>query len=61
MSTALALFHHLCALGTALAQVRDIYEPCSDTWTALTCLLQELDTAIDILVRSRGLGGADDA
>ena len=55
MSTALALFHQLCDLGTALAQVRDSQEPCSDTWTALTCLLLLLDAAIDTLVRSDGL------
>jgi hypothetical protein len=60
MSTALALFRQLCALGTALGQVRDLYEPCSDTWTALTCLVLQLDEAIDTLVRSQGLGGSDD-
>lgn len=61
MSVALQLFRQLCDLGTALAQVRDVYEPCSDTWTALTCLLLTLDAAIDTLVRSQGLGGTDDA
>jgi hypothetical protein len=61
MSTALALFQSLCDVGNALAHVRDTQEPCSDTWTALTCLVLQLDEAIDTLVRSQGLGGTDDA
>ena len=60
MSTALALFHRLCDVGNALAHVRDTQEPCSDTWTALTCVLLTLDAAIDGLVHSQGLGGTDD-
>ena len=57
---ALQLFQALCDVGNALAHVRDTQEPCSDVWTDLTCLLLALDAAIDHLVRSNGLGGADD-
>ena len=57
---ALSLFHALCDVGNALAHVRDTQEPCSDTWTALTCLVLQLDSAIDMLVNSQGLGGTDD-
>jgi hypothetical protein len=61
MSTALCLFHQLCDVGNALAHVRDAQEPCSDTWTALTCVLLSLDASIDLLVHSAGIGGTDDA
>lgn len=54
-SVALCLFDKLCALGNALALLRDREEPCSDTWTDLTCLLLALDGAIDMQVRSSGL------
>ena len=57
---ALTLFHQLCDVGNALAHVRDAQEPCADTWAALTYILLMLDEAIDVLVRSQGLGGADD-
>ena len=57
---ALALFHQLCDVGNALAHVRDTQEPCSDTWTHLTCILLCLDAAINTLVLSHGLGGTDD-
>ena len=60
-SLGLTLFHQLCDVGNALAAVRDTFEPCSDTWTALTCIILALDAAIDTLVRSNGLGGVDDA
>ena len=43
MSTGLALFQQLCEVGNALAHVRDRQEPCSDTWTAPTCILLTLD------------------
>jgi hypothetical protein len=59
MSTALALFEDLCAVGNALASYRDRFTPCSDDWTAVTCLLLALDAAIDRLVRSRGLDEED--
>ena len=52
---ALTLFHRLCDVGNALAHVRDTQEPCSDTWTALTCILLGVDAAIDTLVHSNGL------
>jgi hypothetical protein len=55
MSVALCLFDQLCAVGNAMAQLRDQQEPCSDLWTALTCLLLCLDEGIDLLVQSRGL------
>lgn len=60
MSLALGLFHDLCVLGNALAAYRDTRAPCSDDCTALTCLILSLDTIIDRLVRSSGLGGDDD-
>ena len=58
---ALTLFHTLCDVGNALAHVRDVQEPCSDTWTALTCIILQLDSSIDMLVHSAGIGGTDDA
>jgi hypothetical protein len=61
MSLALGLFEDLCTVGNALAAYRDTHEPCSDDWTACTCILLTLDGAIDRLVRSSGLGGDDDA
>ena len=60
-SLGLQLFTALCDVGNALAHVRDTQEPASDTWTALTCILFCVDAAIDTLVLSCGLGGADDA
>jgi hypothetical protein len=60
MSLALALFDELCVVGTALATYRDRFVPCSDDWTALTCILLTVDGVIDTLVRSQGLGGDDD-
>jgi hypothetical protein len=60
MSLALCLFNDLCAVGNALAAYRDRFAPCSDDWTALTCLVLHLDAAIDRLVRSSGLGEDDD-
>jgi hypothetical protein len=60
MSLALALFERLVIIGNCLELLRERYEPCSDDWTALTCLLLTLDSAIDTLVRSSGLGGDDD-
>jgi hypothetical protein len=60
LSLSLALFDSLCAVGNALASLRDAQAPCSDLWCDLTCLLLCLDEAIDTLVGSQGLGGADD-
>jgi hypothetical protein len=57
---ALQLFDQLCAVGNALASLRDSQAPCSDLWCDLTCVILELDGAIDTLVRSSGLGGRDD-
>jgi hypothetical protein len=61
MSTALALFHALCDVANALECLRNAHAPASETWLALTCLAQELDAMIDLLVQSQGLGGQDDA
>lgn len=63
MSTGLALFHRLCDLGNGLQCLREAHDPASETWLFLTCLLQELDAAIDMLVHSQGLckGDMDDA
>jgi hypothetical protein len=59
-SLGLTLFHQLCDVGNALVLLRDREEPCSDRWCDLTCLLLSLDSSIDLLVRSSGLGGTDD-
>lgn len=61
MSTALALFQHLCDVGNALEMLRDMYVPESDQWLFHTEVLGMLDEAVDMLVHSQGLGGADDA
>jgi hypothetical protein len=61
MSVALSLFQQLCEVGNALEELRDAYVPGSDDWTALTEILGILDLAIDGLVYSHGIGGADDA
>lgn len=61
MSIALALFHQLCDVGNALECVRDAHAPASETWLALTCIVLELDAAIDLLVRSSGLPEDNDA
>ena len=61
MSVGLALFHQLCDVGNALDAWRDRHAPGSDAWCALTDILLGLDAAIDTLVHSQGLGGADDA
>ena len=61
MSVALCLFKQLCEVGNALEALRNLHPPGSDDWTALTEILGWLDSAIDALVTSQGLGGADDA
>ena len=60
-STALTLFHRLCDVAGALECLRNAHAPASETWTQLTCLLQELDALIDLLIHSQGIGGQDDA
>ena len=58
----LDVFERLCIVGNALVVLRNEQEPCSDLWTHLTCLILQLDTAIDALVRGEGLpGDSDDA
>ena len=57
----LTLFHDLCLVGNALVAYRERFVPCSDDWTAVTCLILALDGAIDRLVGSSGLEGDDDA
>ena len=59
-SLGLTLFHRLCELGNALEAIRDLYRPDSDDWLWHTEVLALLDTAVDMLVHSHGLGGADD-
>jgi hypothetical protein len=61
MSKALVFFEALCEIGTGLERARDRHAPGSDDWTILTELLGQLDVAVDALVHSTGLGGADDA
>jgi hypothetical protein len=60
MSLALQLFEDLCAIGNALAQVRDSFVLASNEWAALTCILLSLDAAIDRLVQSSGLACDDE-
>lgn len=60
MSVALELFGKLCDVGNALEWYRDLHAPGSDDWTVLTELLGMLDTSVDMLVHSSGLGGQDD-
>ena len=57
---ALTLFHQLCDVGNALEGLRDMYVPESDQWLWHTEVLGILDAAVDLLVRSTGLGGSDD-
>lgn len=57
---ALTLFHALCDVGTLLDAWRDASTPGSDAWCAATQILGALDRAVDLLVDSSGLGGADD-
>ena len=61
MSTALCLFQRLCDVANALEALRDLYAPASDDWLWHTEVIGLLDGAIDMLVRSTGLGGQDDA
>jgi hypothetical protein len=51
----LVVFHTLCCAGNALDALREEVPPGSDTWTALTELLQLLDLMIDRLVESEPL------
>ena len=59
-STGLLLFQHLVEVGNALEMLRDTYVPESDQWLWHTEVLGLLDSVIDILVHSQGLGGDDD-
>lgn len=59
MSVALALFQSLCAVGNCLETLRDVYEPMTDEWCALTDILGSLDEAIDTLVCSNGIDDGD--
>jgi hypothetical protein len=61
MSAALAIFEALCTVGNALEALRDMYVPESDQWLWHAEVLAILDQAVDTLVHSAGLGGADDA
>ena len=61
MSLALALFEHLCQVGNALEMLRDMYHPSTDAWLFHTEVLGMLDEVVDMLVRSQGIGGTDDA
>jgi hypothetical protein len=58
---ALTLFHALCDVGNALEYLRGTYQPMTDEWLWHTEVLGMLDAAVDMLVESQGLGGADDA
>lgn len=61
MSLGLAVFDWLCTAGNAIDALRESVPPGSDTWTALTELLQAIDACIDRLVDSAPLEGAEDA
>lgn len=58
---ALALFRAMCEVGNSLERARELYVPWSDDWLMLTEILANVDAAVDILVESTGVGGADDA
>ena len=59
-STGLLLFQHLVEVGNALEMLRDMFLEESDQWIWHTEVLAELDSVIDMLVRSNGIGGSDD-
>ena len=61
MSLGLAVFHGLCQAGNELAALRECALPGSDTWCALTELVQALDLCIDMLVDSAPLEEESDA
>lgn len=61
MSTALRLFLALCTVGNAMEAWREQFPPASDDWLAATEILGWVDAAVDLLVDSAGIGGADDA
>ena len=58
---ALALYKAMCDVGNVLEAWRDRYTPGSDDWCAATEVLAWLDAAVDVLVRSEGLDGDNDA
>lgn len=55
------IFQTLCTAGNAIDALRESVPPGSDTWTALTELLQAIDACIDRLVDSAPLEGEKDA
>ena len=59
-SLGLTLFQHLVEAGNALEMLRDMFLEESDQWIWHTEVLAELDSVIDMLVRSNGIGGSDD-
>ena len=59
-SVGLTLFQHLVEVGNALEMLRDMYVPESDQWLWHTEVLGLLDSVIDMLVHSQGIGGSDD-
>jgi len=61
MSMGLAVFERLCATGNALDALRECALPGSDTWTALTEIIQAIDCWIDTLVDSAPLEEETDA
>ena len=60
MSAALVIFQAMCEVGNALEMLRDMYLPESDQWLWHTEVLFLLDSAIDTIVHSNGIGGSDD-
>lgn len=55
MSLGLAVFHSLCQAGNELEALQAVALPGSDTWCALTELVQAIDLCIDLLVDSAPL------
>ena len=57
---ALTLFHALCDVGNALEGWRERFPPGSDDWCTCTDIIIGINTIIETLVHSSGLGGQDD-
>lgn len=55
------VFQTLCVAGNMIEALREGVRPGSDTWCALTELLQAIDACLDTLVDSAPLEGEEDA
>lgn len=59
MSLGLVIFEKLCATGNELEALKEVALPGSDTWCALTELVQAIDLCIDLLIDSAPLEEGD--